>query len=145
MIHAQINDWYRLRYKHYQTGEVVQHDFQVSQIVDPEGILREGEPKLYLWSRESGNMGNEQIMLGIDITGKILMKNDFEWDSQNQYFVRYGYSANSTYVEIYQEEDWHLYIKSKTCEITINIVYVDELQRALRLAGEDRLADEFKI
>ena len=74
MIHAQINDWLRLRYKHYQTGEVVQHDFQVSQIVDPEGIQREGEPNLYLWSRESGNMGNEQSMLGIDITGKILMK-----------------------------------------------------------------------
>lgn len=90
---------------------------------------------------------------GIPLTGEILKKNGFEVDNRVPWKSNYG--VRCSYSKMFEEDFVNIdeFEESGLFEFGINhclwqgvtINYVHELQHALRLAGFNDLADNFKV
>ena len=148
-VDIQIGDWVRLRYKSYPENKEVVADFRVSQIVVH-------GPKMYAWSKESGNMGPVVDLEPIPVTPEFLEKNGFSLSESTDVGDEYVYAADrdkcpQTIVafSIYNEpvagarslvRCWTKPdgVDGQNDAHICNVRYVHELQHILKICGIDK-------
>jgi len=92
----------------------------------------------------------EQIELAIEgcyapipITTEILEKNGFEYDQYCYNWIYDKFTINVGHLIVDEEVSDYLFIV--VAGTSVKLTYVHELQHALRLCGQNDLADNFKI
>lgn len=84
----------------------------------------------------------------ISLTNKILINNGFEQDTMGSGLIRHIAGAENLYVYVnfrYNGECRNVEISNGMYNLLRPILYVHELQHALRLAGLNELVDTFKV
>lgn len=120
-----IGDWARLRYRHYVTGEIIVHDFQIHEI-----RCHYSGCKHDAWSEESGNMGKVENLEPIPLTADMLELNEL----------------TKNVVDVNPEKTvFEISIEGPSGRVNVVCYFAHDAQRALRGCGLYERANKFKI
>lgn len=131
---VMIGDWFRFRYT--IDGKEIVHTFRVSRIEDELG-------EYYVWGDGFGRMCYPKRLETIPITPEILEKNGFATIRNDITFLEF--SDDNVYMSYsYRGKTGTCYLivrrfsPFRDVEIEAKVIYIHELQHALRLCGIEK-------